>query len=401
MMRRIDGFWRALASVPGLRALKVQWEEQLGQDTETGWRFLRPTGERAESYPCPCPGGDGCPREVIVYSPDDVVAVCGNRPWECPPLELRELDLLVYELDLRDFALEVGTALGFNGKPEQIDAVTWKLGSRGTRRAFVTIPFGSESFFRVAMHLSTPPCLLLAPTREICSHETVQLMEARDSFFLALADLLEIDDGGQFVLSRSGRSLWSASTTAEEPENVFRKEGKVWTLRFSGQTARLKDRVGLSYLKVLLGAPNQEIHVSEVVATAGQEGDDSRVPVLAGGDEVLDKKTVSNLESALRDLEDLKAEASADHDIERVQDLDGEISRIKSELHRASGLHGRPRILGSEIAKERKRVTAAIKRAIADIHEEHESLGQHLSAFVKTGEYLSYRPDADISWLTL
>jgi hypothetical protein len=42
----------------------------------------------ADTYPCPRPGGDGCPRKVVECVDGSYVAVCGNDPSECDEVRL-------------------------------------------------------------------------------------------------------------------------------------------------------------------------------------------------------------------------------------------------------------------------------------------------------------------------
>lgn len=103
-------------------ALRVEWETRLGEDLATAERYLEPTGELATTFPCPSPGGNGCPRQVHTRPGGYFEAVCGNLPVDCPSLKLRKPDLAVLRLDrdalLRAEATRVAPSLGLRAEPE-------------------------------------------------------------------------------------------------------------------------------------------------------------------------------------------------------------------------------------------------------------------------------------------
>ena len=47
----------------------------------------------ADTYPCPQPGGDGCPRQIVEPKDGSYIAVCGNDPAECDELRLTPKDV--------------------------------------------------------------------------------------------------------------------------------------------------------------------------------------------------------------------------------------------------------------------------------------------------------------------
>ena len=47
----------------------------------------------ADTYPCPQPGGEGCPRKIVETKDGSYIAVCGNDPAECEELRLAAKDV--------------------------------------------------------------------------------------------------------------------------------------------------------------------------------------------------------------------------------------------------------------------------------------------------------------------
>lgn len=97
-MRTLLRLQQSLEAAPWRRAVLAEWQGHFGQDFGLIRPHLKPTGERAEVYPCPHGGDDGCPR-VVHQRDGGFVAVCGNVPAECAPLPLTKGQLAVLALD--------------------------------------------------------------------------------------------------------------------------------------------------------------------------------------------------------------------------------------------------------------------------------------------------------------
>ncbi|MFZ5786654.1 MAG: hypothetical protein ACOY3Y_09460, partial [Acidobacteriota bacterium] len=95
MTSRLARFWAELETNFPLGGPRRRLGEMVGDDAA---RALEAAGvlkyqRVADRYPCPRPGGDGCPRHVVELEDGRYEAVCGNDPPECPDLALKEEDL--------------------------------------------------------------------------------------------------------------------------------------------------------------------------------------------------------------------------------------------------------------------------------------------------------------------
>ncbi|MBF0181973.1 MAG: hypothetical protein HQM03_18295 [Magnetococcales bacterium] len=77
-----------------------EWRQLLGDEFDVARQLLRPTSHRSEIYPCPTPGGDGCPRRVVDLGGKGLIAVCSDTQKSCRDIVLTAADLVVYELDV-------------------------------------------------------------------------------------------------------------------------------------------------------------------------------------------------------------------------------------------------------------------------------------------------------------
>jgi AAA ATPase domain len=178
--------------------------------------------------------------------------------------------------------------------------------------------------------------------------------------------------------------------------NVFRRDGDVWTVAFSGRTVPLRDAKGLRDLAVLLAAPGREVAVTELAA--GVPGGQAPAVAALGADPILDDRARAAYRARLAELDDELAEADARHDIERSARLAAERDALIGELARATGLGGRRRRLGDATERARTTVTARIRDAIGRIERAHPELGRHLRASIVTGARCAYRPAETVRW---
>jgi tetratricopeptide (TPR) repeat protein len=210
------------------------------------------------------------------------------------------------------------------------------------------------------------------------------------------------DDGGE----QSGQIATAppGGSTDFAQENVFRREGDFWSVRFEGQTVYLRDQKGLHYLARLLAAPGREFHVLDLVIgdraelrKASRATDpDLRVPGGLAAGQVLDAQAKESYRRRLAEIEADSEDARALGDTDRAAQADSERDFIVRELARAFGLGGRNRPAASTSERARVSVTQAIRQAMARIHAYNLPLGEHLDRAIRTGTYCNYLPDSRV-----
>ena len=198
------------------------------------------------------------------------------------------------------------------------------------------------------------------------------------------------------------------SSTRQDAENVFRREGDYWSVVFDGQIVRMRDMKGLRYLARLLADPGREFHVVDLVAVErGSPVETARVIAQGlsfrdGGDagEMLDACAKEAYRRRLIEIEDDLQEARAFGDASRVAQATAERDCIVRELSRAVGLGGRDRRAGSAAERARASVTRAVRQAMGRIRAHHPLLDAHLERAIRTGTYCSYLPDprVPVAW---
>ena len=206
--------------------MTAEWEELIGSDRDAAFGFLRPTQKLSSSYPCPSPGGDGCPRRVVRHSPDDIVAVCGCTPRQCDTLKLTKADIIVYELNPATLGASVAHALGITaGFSETGIPRTWCLGAYWPYAGFrfpvyMTIQAEPEDYRRVADRLTAQrdePFILLAPTRELCDRECPDVLQKKKAALLIMSEALVLDDSNRLATQQPVEEMLSGFRAAVLP----------------------------------------------------------------------------------------------------------------------------------------------------------------------------------------
>ena len=177
------------------------------------------------------------------------------------------------------------------------------------------------------------------------------------------------------------------------PDQVFRRDGEVWTIGYGGRQVRLRDSKGLRDLHALLTRAGTAVAALDLASAAP-----GRVPAAPDTGEVIDTQARSAYRQRLRELEEEAAEADAAADIGRSARVAAERDALVEALTQAYGLGGRVRRAGSDAERARTAVTARIKDAIRRIGEAHPDLGRHLARSVRTGTFCVYDPDQPTRW---
>lgn len=191
------------------------------------------------------------------------------------------------------------------------------------------------------------------------------------------------------VDSNEDLATFGALTSAE---NIFKRHGQIWILKYRGEIALMQDSRGLEYLARLLAEPHREIPA--VLISAAVTGIDPRVSTGSSGT-MLDEETRERYHDLQAELD----EAKENNELGRIESLQRDINAMANEIAKATGLGGRLREK-TDVDKVRKAVSGAIDRAIKEIADHHESLGRHLMNTIRSGTTFSYTPECQIDWLT-
>ena len=183
---------------------------------------------------------------------------------------------------------------------------------------------------------------------------------------------------------------------------MLEREGGYWATRHAGTVARLPDSLGLRYLDLLIRNPGRELAALDITqlaiatpastapAGAAPPGPAQHPVTAPAADDILDARALAEYRRRLAELDGDLAEAEQWNDTERASRARTERDFLLRELTSATGIHGRPRRLGSETERARVNVTRAIRAAIDRIRTHNPAAAAHLDQTVRTGTYCSY-----------
>lgn len=316
---------------------------------------------------------------------------CPEAGWvEVPEHRLRQ-----WTLDDRKVVAALAAAISPGSQADELlMGVAWRIGSVSLANEIYEIVFLRRDE-GAADSVVTELSQRIPPARTIVIESN-----PRPESATAFAASLPLPSAFDFTDSRLSfhedrvRALVSAQGTVAG--NVFRRRGEYWELSFDGHLINLKDSVGLGYIARLLMEPNRDIPA--VTLLAARAGIDPLVSSGSSGG-VLDGQAREEYGRRYRELQEELCEARKNNDLGQIEKLEGEMEQLTSELASATGLGGRSR-QKADIEKVRKSVREAINRDIGRIGKQHESLENHLTAFIITGQTCRYAPERDPGWLT-
>jgi hypothetical protein len=234
-------------------------------------------------------------------------------------------------------------------------------------------------------------------------HEHAQLLSARaaDSDLTRAAEALA---EARAIAGDCGMTRLAAILDYQQAATAgavtLEREGGYWAVRHAGTVARLPDSLGLRYLDLLIRNPGRELAALDIIqlgngapastAGAARTGPPLHPVTAAPADDVLDARALAEYRRRLAELDDDLAEAERWNDTERASRARTERDFLIRELASATGIHGRPRRLGSESERARVNVTRAIRSAIDRVRAHDPDAAAHLDRAVRTGTYCSY-----------
>lgn len=163
------------------------------------------------------------------------------------------------------------------------------------------------------------------------------------------------------------------------------RDGKLFRLQLGAHEARVGDVQGLHFLAALVAAPEQELHVLDLV------GGDGAIDTGDHG-EVLDAAAIKAYKRRLAELRTQLEEAEAQGQRAAALAAREEHEALVDELSRGTGLGGKARRTGRPVERARVNVAMRVRTAISKIAEVSPPIARHLEAHVKTGVHCVYRP---------
>lgn len=413
-MRKLEHFWSALESVPGLTLPLRQWEELLGPDFDFGSQFLRSTGRPTEWLPCATPGRHSCSRRILDDRHGGFIAVCGNEPKECSTSAVEREDLTEHRLRVEQLASAISKTMGLKGGCERHPHVrgAWGLGrgfdpEQEQAEVFLALPNPSVELRTVVVELLSAtegPVIVAAPTARSCDLRTRQLLGREGYGLVVLEDLLAAE-GRVLKMRQPGVRLevplsWRPAESVRE--NVFRPYGLYWEAAFNGKRVDVPRCVGAVYIWEILKSRPDQLPARELLGRRPEIPDGLFIGSAGEVDKAVDKTAIRQCKNRLKELHAQLDRSDVQDDAARKADLEREVFDIESYLTATTGLHGRIRRMSNDPRKIANSISAALERAYGLINESlHRDLERHLRSSIRRRDLgFSYQTSPDTDWQT-
>jgi tetratricopeptide (TPR) repeat protein len=199
----------------------------------------------------------------------------------------------------------------------------------------------------------------------------------------------------------------------EDAGYIFRREGDLWTIVFEGRLVRVRHARGLAIMAALLAQPYEELHVLDLIGTVHcapspdstgrrrRRMERSRTTVAALSADLgplLDKRAREEYRKRAVELQSELTEAERFNDLGRMTALRSEIDLLVTELKRAYGRYGRPRLVGAVTERARVNIRNNLTTALNILKRFDQGLWRHLDGALRTGTFCSYRPERPVPW---
>jgi 7-cyano-7-deazaguanine synthase in queuosine biosynthesis len=193
----------------------------------------------------------------------------------------------------------------------------------------------------------------------------------------------------------------SAAAPAQLPENVFRRNGRAWQVRFAGgRPFVLLPSLGAAYLHVLLQRPGRPMSLFDLVRAVSE---DPRRFALSGDDADLDEQAEAALRARAVELAGAITAARRENNTVQVDLFMRELTELEATVRKRGQFAGRSQRERDPYKRLRSRVYMALKRVVTTLGNDDVRLGEHLtlkSPNLRCGNNPSYDPRPPIDWDT-
>ena len=226
---------------------------------------------------------------------------------------------------------------------------------------------------------------------------------------------------------------------SDKENNVFRKDGMVWTIVYQGKKfGHFQNIKGMRLIGYLIanrgGAGFYALKLEELIDNAystrpkvlpscisdeeleelGKMSQDELAEIYKMGrgqfparqHDIVDQQTIWNIRQKFSEYRKRLKEAKKDNDLVRVGEIETDINKLNKETSKiispyTEAIKMTSRKFSDEKQKAHGRVAEAIKLALKKIKNENEDLWRHLhNAILPLKIPISYTPDQPIDWTT-
>ena len=424
--------WDNITGTSFIAASMYNWRIWMGQNfnfEKFRDTYMTPLNEYASTIICPrqcgyCELGN---RRIVEMNDGSFEAVCDEMCGKEFVIDHQEtLYYTIKESALVPAIAKVMDITPYTAKLEKPDS-SWKVGSINVKgenvQVFLTLKWQDRYLLELIFNLNRivhDKYILLGTKQSIMSHGLTDLLHDGGGTFIPLNETLVFNQDAELDLIRPfnwTKLLFSAEELTEEPENIFRKCGDAWEVRFDGGEKFMLTGAdtGARYIHFMLGKPGVSTPITEIMRKVSGESEDYvSVDMLDDGiltegysfgelpdsvaDNIADDKAIRQYRKEIDSVKKGIVEAESSGNNVVTEQLQNELNYLTAAMYEAITPTGQRKKLTDQI----KRLSDAFRRptvfALDKITCHDESLATHLRNTIKYGRSPGYLPDCHIGW---
>jgi hypothetical protein len=236
--------------------------------------------------------------------------------------------------------------------------------------------------------------------------------------------VMEAATDGMFQASeyqeRELKSIPKETKKKTSQQYEFSLNGEFWIITYEGETANLKNTIGLQYIHCLLKRPVIDFTPTQLVDKvstvtpdayrrseeqqenkSAEDSSAGKVPDGIPFGQVLTDEAREDLLKRYKELKsDLEDDTETKYD-EEIVEIKNEMKQIMKSLNASINKDGKSRSFADITERNRRSVSKAIKESLDKIKDTKNgipALGKHFDIALKSGTSCFYKPEKPIPW---
>lgn len=426
-------FWNFFREMMFFEAPLYQWRTKMGNEInfekfrET---YLNPTDTFEDrircTWPCSCKCFSGW-RRAVEFDDGSCVAICDEYMGD--DVVIDKQDLLYYTAKESALVQAVAKAMGitpYTAKLEQPEN-TWKVGSINVKGdsipVFITLKWQDKYLLQLIFNLNRmmhDKYILLGIRQDIMSHGLSDLLHDGGGVFIPLDETLDFNLDAELGLIKAldlASVVLPRSELEEEPENIFRKCGDAWEIRFQGDEKFLLTSAdtGARYLHFMLGRPNTSTQIAEIMRKVSGESENYISGEMLGDGNLTEGYSFGDMpnsnrdniadDKALRQYREEMSNIAGEIEVARsvgdnitVEQLEQDLQDLTNKVNEVVSPAGQSKTLHNPVRNMVVALRNATNYAIDKIEQHSPPLAQHLGEAIKYGQNPGYFSDHKQGW---
>jgi hypothetical protein len=429
---KTSDFWNFIRKRLGAEAALADWRLELGDKLDFDKLhklYLTPTDKMARDIMCSEQCSSSCGFRKVCEWEGKYEAVC--QDWPLKSYDIEKADAVFFTINPANLLPAIAKAFKITPhvKEFQNEEDTWTLGEvpapgKTTARVYLTLKTFSYEVMDLIYRINSKeqqPYILLGTSWTLVRDTSEKILKDMGSEFVPLNEVLDFNADTEFELIRECNLAQLVTPPIPEPEpepeNIFRKCGDAWEVKFDGGEKFMLTgaETGARYLHFMLGRLGTSTPITEIMRkVSGESSNIVSVDMLEDGfltegysfsdlpdsitDNIADDKAIRQYRQEIIQIE---------HDIETAKSVGDNITveQLEQDLHSLSGKineiispAGQRKKLSDNIKKQVDSFRYVVNHAIGKIFSHNPIFAEHLSAKIRFGKAPGYYPKDNLTW---